>query len=170
MNINWNKLLFKKPDKREKIVFFLMLVVIPAAIYKSYLSDDIRAIGDAKAKITAARVKPVGKTKLPTSKEKSWVGTIEAVRDAPEAALSSSSSQNVKVTKSQFSPMTPEGNRQKREVTLSAMGSYYALEQYLNYLEDMPAPLVIHNFSIQKSASSSEVLNLEISGVIYGAN
>jgi hypothetical protein len=83
--------------------------------------------------------------------------------------LDSAHTGELKITKSEFSSMVADEGKQKRAVRLIVSGRYDALERYLHYLENMPAPLVIQTFSMQKLADSDE-LTLEISGAIYGAN
>lgn len=163
------KSLRKKPEKREKILFWVLLVVISITALKSFVWTDIQMIRIVKSEIELATESNLN---LPAAKnvQKKWVGTTDAVREAPEKLLSSYEHLGIKVIKNQFSPVILEQDREKREVSLVVEGDYYALERYLNYLENMPAPLVVHTFSIQKSATDSAVLSLEISGDFYGAN
>lgn len=163
------KLLRKKPEKREKILFWVLLVAISITALKSFVWTDIQTIRIIKSKI---ELEKESSSNLPASKniQKKWVGTTDAVREAPERLLSSCEHLGIKVIKNRFSPVMFDQDREKREVSLVVEGDYYALERYLNYLENMPAPLVVHTFSIQKSATDEDALSLEISGEFYGAN
>ncbi len=174
MNLEWMKPLRRKPDRSEKIKFGILLTAIGLMTLRSCVWADIQEIDSVKEQIDEAKQqKPVmapPKASRSTPPKKNWVGSVAAVKDAAETALNSYYIRNIKIAKNQFSPLKADQGRQKREVSLSATGNYSALERYLNYLENMPAPLVIHTLSITKSGSDPDVLNLEISGDIYGAN
>lgn len=159
----------RKPEKREKILFGILLTVIMATFFKSIILVDIEEINIVRSQLDIIKQQPF--TTLPkTETKKRWIGTTKDVRDASETAFDPEQIQNIKIIKNQFSPIKIDQSRQIREVSLSVMGDFYALKNYLSHLENMPAPLVIHTLSIQKSAADSDVLNLEISGELYGAN
>lgn len=181
MNTDWIRLLKQKPKKAEIILFVAGMVILSVTFISFSLFSDLAELEGVKAQIETKKAAialkqktplpiPVPEIKKPDLDKKNWVGTIEAVRDASETALNLSYLQGGKIMKSQFSPITIVEERQKRDVSLSVTGNYYVLEQYLDYLENMPAPLVISSFSIQPSGTDPDVLNLEVSGAIYGAN
>ena len=160
----------KKPNKREKILFAVMLAVVGLTGFKLLVWNDFQAIQITKAQIAMVtpqyQIVHSQNSVLP----KKWVGTNGDVQDALETILDSAHTGELKITKSEFSSVKTDDGKQKREVNLVVLGSYAALERYLHHLENMPAPVVIQTFSLQRSAADSDELTLEVSGAIYGAN
>jgi hypothetical protein len=170
MSKNWLNQLRKKPSKREKILFFIMLGVVGLIGFKLVIWSNFEAIQMTKAQVKMAVPQSSVKFQKELSIPKKWMGTGEDVQDALEATLHPSYTRELTITKSEFSSTKMEEDKQKREVSLIVSGGYEALEHYLHYLENMPAPMVIQTFSIQRSAADSYELTLEISGAIYGSN
>lgn len=168
------KRLRQKPDTREKILFGIMLGSFIIFFLKSCAWTNHQKVSELKASITNIQqqqkellVQRPTQTQTP---QKRWVGTQSGIQDASEIALNSYYLPGIKIIKNELSPVTTEEGLQKRELKMSVTGSYQALETYLNYLENRPVPAVINDFVIKISDEDHDILILELSGGLYGAN
>ncbi|MES2504443.1 MAG: hypothetical protein V4534_06140 [Myxococcota bacterium] len=164
----------QKPAGREKILFVGMLLVISVLVVRSCIWDSHQRISTLQSEIESLKkvppVPPKAVKKAPEKGEKKWVGTARAVEDTFEILITSAHLHSIKLTNHQFSQPRQEGGYMKEDVSLTVLGSYGALEKYISYLENMPAPLVIDSLSIKRSSVDRDILSMDLSGGLYGAN
>ncbi len=162
-------LLHGKPSERERWMYFGFLVISVFIYFNGYFYPKYQENKSLYSAIEASHQlmkQPVQAKKV----SKHWSGSSLALEEAPVKILDPIYLQNIEVLGAHTSPVANEAPWLKRNVTLSVSGSYHALEDYLSYLQNMPAPLMIKTLSIKTQETDSEVLEMELTGVVYGSN
>lgn len=172
MNFNLNlggvmSRLRREPTKREKTLYWVMLVTTSIVSLKLFIIPDYQTLKNFKKELSESQPRAA----VPNKKtSKNWFGHPKDIDNAAEMVLGSTLLKNVKIVRNQFFQKKDENGYQSRKITLSLEGTYSDLQKYLDYLENMPAPLVISELKIDNSSGDRDVLTLELSGDIYGTN
>lgn len=176
--INWTQ----KPNRREKAVFALALLIFFGVFLRSCWVPSRRAIRTIQEQMApleseqavlakAANLKPLvtaqtGEVFDILGEDKGhFMGSLKNVEQILKQLSDSSLLRGLALKKSTFSEIEREGPLAKRGVELELVGSLSSLGRYIEALESLPAPLLIESFSIVPSDGR---LSAQIKGNIYG--
>jgi len=176
--VDWTQ----KPNRREKIIFAVALLIFFSAFVKSCWIPSHSAIGiiqeqmaslevQKNALAQAANLKPLvtassGKEfDILEEKKGHLMGSLKDMEQILKQLSDSTLLRGLVIKKSTFSEIEREGEMAKRGVELEVEGSLSSIGHYIEALESLPAPLLIESFSI---IPSDDRLLAQIKGNIYG--
>ncbi len=162
-------LLSRKPSEREKWMYLGLLVVSGFIYFQNHFYPKYQENKNLYAALEASR-QIIAQGKPYNQALKRWSGSALQVEEAPIKILDPAYLQNIEVLGVESSPVTTEESRLKRDIKLTASGSYHALENYVSYLQNMPAPVMIKTLKMKSQETDSELLEMELSGVVYGSS
>lgn len=181
MKLNITKIdLKQKLNSREMVIFMVTIFAVFLGIYKLWLGPNRQAIIDAKQQIQtmeAERSQLVlqlslqKEKKLQEIKSKQWVGSPTAINQSIDALVHPINLRGVKVLSMQLSESQKELDMfMKNSVTLTLSGNFPALGHYIEYLENLPVPLLIESISIATDGRELSGVIIKIQGGLYAFN
>lgn len=180
------------PNKREKMIFFLAVVIFSFAFIKSCWSPSRAAITTIKSQLAdSAAEKRDLKAILDTGSQdasQSWKGNKEivdlytkwgtAVGVAPDAEVMSQFSnpvflKDVQLTNITFSDPDSKSDLKadgvvKRKFKATLYGDFMSIGNCLERIYNIPLLVVIENILISSTGDSAGHINADIEGVVYG--
>lgn len=174
--IDWRQ----KPNNRERIMFFAAMVGCCLAFFRACWSPGHEAMLEMQGQIDKARQEQkvavqLGASRAPSAAAvsvapgvKMALGSIQDVQMAIDAIAQPLLLKGVQLTEVKASEIEREGKLVRQKVELKLVGSFYAVAEYLEVVENMPAPLVIEDFSIATNDDKSGRVTTTIKGSFYG--
>jgi hypothetical protein len=184
-SVDWQQL----PNKREKVIFSVALLVFLFVFVRSCWGPSINAIGQAKKELKTVRDERsamealVGGQVSKTQKAFEWKGDIKKrayydelakkLADDPDIVLMNNFSnpatlRDVKITNIDMPDSKTDNGITKQAWTVSAAGSFIAIGEYISRLEAQPLLFVINGINIQSSGDAFGRVNADIKGESYG--
>lgn len=172
----------QKLNSRERIMFLVMLLVGSGGFLKSCVMASNAVIKESEQKLSdldaekkrLEQIVTAAQSAEPTSpvasNSKNWTASSADLASAADAILQSFRLKNLRLSKSVISDVTANKDNSslfQRDVTLQVDGTLSRVGAYLAYLENMPAPLVINQFSLQPTKDQPEMVRLDITGGVY---
>lgn len=174
-SVDWQQ----KPNPRERIMFMAALVVFFLGFMKACWFPSRSAISDIKQEIqkveqeqsTAIALQQTpseAAPQAPTAAPQSGVGSVKDVRGAIATISQPLLLRGVKLLDVKAGDLEHEGRLVSQKVELKLSGSFYAVAEYLEALEALPAALVIEDFSLALNDAKSAKVFADIKGRFYG--
>lgn len=177
LSVDWRQ----KPNARERIMFFAVLAVGCLGFFRACWSPSNETIRELRGEIekvnqekkVAAQLGPA-QTPSPAAPMLAKTGTMDGigslrdVRQATDAIAQPLLLKGVLLTGLNAAELEREGNIVRQKVELNLVGSFYAVAEYLDAVEHMPAPLIIEDFSMTSNDDKSGRVTTTIKGSFYG--
>lgn len=183
-NINWHQ----RPNKREKIIFFITIFIFLFGFIKSCWQPSSGAIGTVKADIKTTQTERQTLQNLASNMSGDMESTINISKEewelfdkmakkiaaAPDAILMREFSspailRGVKLSEIKFDKKKDEGGIIKQKWSMTLIGSFLSIGSYVENIENLPILLIINNVNIH-TLKESKVghVSATIEGVAYG--
>jgi hypothetical protein len=175
----------KKLNKRETVIFGATLVMWCFGVFNLFVKPNNQAIADAQqeiikleeerkqlappkdAKKKVSRVRVASKNKALIKRQ--WIGDREVIEKSIDELAQPIHLSGVKVINSQISDFKTEKAVTKKSAVLMLSGNFTAVGRYIEYLENLPVPLVIETISIVVDTNNSNNVVANIDGGFYAS-
>lgn len=175
--VDWRQ----KPNSRERIMFFAAMAACclgffracwsPSAETMTKLQKELEKVEQEKKVSLQLGLSHATSSAMPASYKPATltgVGSLADVQDAIDTIAQPLSLKGVQLTDVKVEELQREGELVREKVELKLVGSFYAVAEYLEFAENLPAPLVIEDFSIASNDDRSGRVTTTIKGSFYG--
>ncbi len=184
-NVDWQQL----PNKREKLIFVLAIVIflfvfikscwVPSGDAISLVKKELEASGGERRSIESGVKNKDGKPGAGSG----WQGTMKQrfyytglakkMADDPDLIMMNefsnpALSQGVKIAKIDMPDSKVEAGITKQPWTIELKGSFISVGEYLDRLESLPILLIIDSMDIQTTGDAFGGVKAGVSGNVYG--
>ena len=97
-----------------------------------------------------------------------YIGSRTDVERAIDGLTEASRINKVTIIKSSFSKMVEDDSLVHQPVSLTLLGSFGAIGRYIESLENLPAPLVMHRINLTPEPNDSTNVVAKLQGEFYG--
>ncbi len=182
-SVNWRE----APNRREKVIFFIALLVSVFVFLKSCWLPSREALSGVqinleetlkKKEALAFAQKQFGKPeKKQSASEKtalaSYAEWAHKIAQNPSGVVMQEMTnprvaRGGQVTRVEFQDEVHRGNFVSQGFTVSLFGSFPFVGRYLERLEELPIPWVIDHWEITSSIEGASGVKLTLEGVAYG--
>lgn len=176
-SVDWRQ----KPNSRERIMFFAALAACCLGFFRACWSPSAETISDIQEQMKKIEQEKkvavqLGGVSAPSSTTPSpiktgvlaGVGSLAEVQQAIDSIAQPLLLKGVHLMDIKVDELEREGNVVCQKVELKLSGSFYAVAEYLEAAETLPAPLVIEDFSIATNDDKSGRVTTTIKGSFYG--
>lgn len=176
LSIDWRQ----KPNARERIMFLVAMALgllgffracwAPGHETMSEIQDQMNKVKQEQKVAAQLGSAKVSSPETPASKvgALSGAGSIQDVQQAIDDIAQPLLLKGVQLVEVNATELERESNVVRQKVTLKLVGSFYAVAEYLEAVENMPAPLIIEDFSITSNDDKSGKVTTIIKGNFYG--
>lgn len=178
LTVDWRQ----KPNMRERIMFLTVLVVgclgffracwAPSHAAMVELHAEIEKINQEKkvaAKLLPANIPPSkAMTPTRTAGTLDGAGSIRDVQQAIDTVAQPLLLKGVQLAEIKVAELEREGNVVRQKLEMKLLGSFYAVAEYLEAIENLSAPLIIEDFSIDSNDDKSGKVKTMVKGSFYG--
>lgn len=175
--VDWRQ----KPNSRERIMFFAAMAACCLGFFRACWSPSAEKMTTIRAELEKVKQEKVVATQLgaalaPSATPSSpgtpvaltSVGSLTDVQQAIDTIAQPLMLKGVQLVDVKVEELQREGNLVREKVELKLVGSFYAVAEYLELAENLPAPLVIEDFSIASKDDRSGKVTTTIKGSFYG--
>lgn len=166
----------KKPNRRESAIFIAVLVLFSFAFVKSCIIPSQEALSKINQKIkesSAEKTNLLSVEKIVDSEQlgqKKWFGPKGAINFTTSELLRNFAQDEVTLFRSRLGTPEQVGPLRKQTVAAYVRGNFSNILKLIYFVEALPAPLVIEQFSIKRvSQEKSGKIELDLKGAIYEA-
>ncbi len=184
-NVDWQQL----PNRREKVIFALAMVIFMFVFIKScwgpsgdaisLLKKEIKESGGERNSVEAVIKNKDGKPGAGSV----WQGTMKQrlyytelakkMADDPDLIMMNEFSnpalaRDVKITKIDMPDQKVESGVTKQAWTVYIRCSFISVGEYLSRLESLPMLLIIDNMDVQTTGDAFGGVKAEVKGEVYG--
>lgn len=171
--------LSQRPNRREKLIFFISLVIFVAGFFKTCWTPSRSSIAELEEQIVYMENQKV---------QLSQDGVVNA--DTPSSSISHDTLKfassmddfnqftklasqplllkGVELKESHFSDIEVEGKIHRQEIKFTLKGSFRAVGNYINEIEKLTPPFVIESFSLQGGDNKLGKVTIDLVGSVYG--
>lgn len=175
-NVDWNQ----RPNTRERTMFFAALAVFllgfmkacwfPSRATISDIQEEMAKVEQEKKVALQMRAAPqqAGTSAVPAARSLAGVGSIQDVQLAIQKIAQPLLLKGVNLMGVKASDPEREGTMIRQKVELDLSGNFYAVGEYLEAIEALPAAFMIGDFSISLNDDKSGKVTANIKGSFYG--
>lgn len=176
-SIDWRQ----KPNSRERTIFLAAMGVFFLGFLKACWFPSRAAITEIKDHIAKAEQEkkvavqmqaapqPAAASGAPqVGRPLAGVGSIKDVQSAIQKIAQPLLLKGVTLMGVQTAELEREGNMVRQKVELLLNGNFYAVGEYLEAIETLPAAFVIDDFSISLNDDKSGKVTATVKGSFYG--
>ena len=173
----------QKPNSRERVIFFLAIIVLSFVFVKSCALKSHSAYSSMKEQLDralvekAALLKPAPQANIVNDSKKddaqsraarlSWIGNKESANFASDSLVQSAQVNGILLVKFSLPEYKEKKNFLYKPVSLTLAGSLTDIGRYLEKSEQLAIPLVIENIAIETNHDFSDLVTLRIEGGFY---
>lgn len=176
-SVDWRQ----KPNARERTIFLAAMAVFFLGFLKACWFPSRLAISEIKDEIAKAEQEKKVALQMQAAPQQAatpgapqvsrplvGVGSIQDVQSAIQKIAQPLLLKGVTLLGVQTSELEREGNMVRQKVELLLSGNFYAVGEYLEAIETLPAAFVIDDFSISLNDDKSGKVMATVKGSFYG--
>lgn len=171
LSIDWSA----KPNRRERILFGAVILVICTGSLRACVVPSVVAVGTLQSEIRRLQGQQVGLSliaNIPVARrapQSPFIGAADEVESASKKLTDPAWLAGARVIKSSFPPMRRSGDLYQQEVELELAGGFSSIGRYVEKVEGGRAPLFIDSLTLHIDKERPQLVLATIKGNVYGA-
>lgn len=174
MKLNLSQFDFsQKLNQRETLIFIATLLIASLGFFRACVTPNQKVIADANEQIQKLEIErsQLGGKKSQVVQFKQWIGTPTLVDQSIDSLAKPLHLRGVQVVSLELGDSSKKDEAfTKKTVLLTLSGNFISVGAYIEYLENLPLPLMIESLSVAPDGSNPSRVTSKIQGGFYGSN